>query len=99
MQGWYYVESLLGQQNNRVQTESQITTLDSCFALIGYLQHGVASCEVFSWSTDIHKPTVYRWWWRQMKLKSKTLPIGQCHMQNMWQGTIGKIQNIALLLR
>ena len=29
-----------------------------------------------------------------MKLKSKSLPIGQCHMQNAWQETIGKIQNI-----
>ena len=26
-----------------------------------------------------------------MKLKSKSLPIGQCHMQNAWQGTTGKI--------
>ena len=29
-----------------------------------------------------------------MKLKSKFLPIGQCHMQNASQGTIGKIQII-----
>ena len=25
---------------------------------------------------------------------TQTRPIGQCHMQNAWQGTIGKIQNI-----
>ena len=33
--------------------------MDSCFDLVRSLQHGVASCEVFSWSTDIHKPTIY----------------------------------------
>ena len=55
MQGWYYVESLTGQRHDRVQSESQIATMDSCFDLVGSLQHGVASCEVFSWSTDIHK--------------------------------------------
>ena len=27
--------------------------------------------EVFSWSTEIHILTKYRWWWPQMKLKSK----------------------------
>ena len=48
MQGWYYVESLTGQWHDRVQTESQIATVDSCFDLIGSLQHGVASCEVCS---------------------------------------------------
>ena len=83
MQGWYYVESLKGQRHVRVQTESQIATpVDSCFDLVESLQHGVASCEVFSWSIDIHKPAIYRWWWPQMKLLSKSLPIGQCHMQN-----------------
>ena len=90
MQGWYYVESLTGQWHDRVQTESQIATVDSCFDLIGSLQHGVASCEVCSWLTDIHKPTKCRWWWPQMKLKSKSLPTEQCHMQNAWQGTIGQ---------
>ena len=89
MQGWCCVESLTGQRHDRVQTESQIATVDSCFDLVGSLQHGAASCEVFSWSTDIHKPTICRWWWPQMKLKSKSLPIGQCHMQNAWQGTTG----------
>ena len=68
--------------HDRVQTESQIATVDSSFDLVGSLQHGVASCEVCSWLTDIHKPTKCRWWWPQMKLKSKSLPIGQCHMQN-----------------
>ena len=92
MQGWYYVESLTGQRHGRVQTESQIATVDSCFDLVGSLQHGVASCEVFSCSTDIHKPTICRWWWPKMKLKSKSLPIGQCHMQSAWQGTTGKVR-------
>ena len=32
-----------------------------------------------------------------MKLKSKSLLLGQCHVQNAWQGTIGKIQNIMSL--
>ena len=99
MQGWYYVESLTGQRHDRVQTESQIATVDSCFDLVGPLQHGVASCKVFSWSTDIHKPTICRWWWPQMKLKSKSLPISQCRMQNAWKGTVGKIQNIVSLPR
>ena len=54
-------KSLTGQRHDRVQTESQIATVDSCFDLVGSLQHGVASCEVFSWSTDIHKPTICRW--------------------------------------
>ena len=35
MQGWYYVESLTGQRHDRVQTESQIATVDSCFDLVG----------------------------------------------------------------
>ena len=48
-------------RHDRVQTESQIATVDSCFDLVGSLQHGVASCEVFSCSTDIHKPTICRW--------------------------------------
>ena len=96
-QGWYYIESLKGQGHDRDQTESQIATVDSCFDLVGSLQHGVASCEVFSWSTHIHKPTICGWWWPQMKLRS--LAIGQCHMQNAWKGTIGKIQNIASLQR
>ena len=56
-----YVESLTGQRHDRVQTESEIATVDSCFNLVGSLQHGVASCELFSWSTDIHKPTICRW--------------------------------------
>ena len=46
---WY----ITGQRHDRVQTESQIATVDSCFDLVGSLQRGVASCEVFSWSTDI----------------------------------------------
>ena len=41
-------ESLTGLRHDRVQTESQIATVDSCFDLVGSLQHGVASCEVFS---------------------------------------------------
>ena len=32
----------------------------------------------------IHIPTKCRWRWPQMKLKSKSLLIGQCHMQNAW---------------
>ena len=72
MQGWYYVESLTGQRHDRVQTESQIATVDSWFDLVGSLQHGVESYEIFSWSTDVHKPTICRWWWPQMKLKSKS---------------------------
>ena len=47
-------ESLTGQRHDRVQTESQIATVDSCFDLVGSRQHGVASYEIFSWSADIH---------------------------------------------
>ena len=32
--------------------------------------------EVISWLTDIHILTI-RWWWPQMELESKFLPIGQ----------------------
>ena len=91
--------TLTGQRHDRVQTESQIATVDSCFDLVWSLQHSVASSELFSWSTDIHNPTICIWFSPQMKLKSKSLPIDQCHMQNVWQGTIGKIQNIMLLPR
>ena len=73
MQGWYYVESLTGQRHDRVQTESQIATVDSCFDLVGSPQYGVASCEVFSWSTDSHKPTICRWWWPQIVQAFKLL--------------------------
>ena len=53
MQSWYYVESLTGQRHDRVQTENQIATVDSCFDLVGSRhQHGLASNEVISWSTD-----------------------------------------------
>ena len=38
-----YEESLTGQRHDRVQTESQIATVDSCFDLVGSRQHGVAS--------------------------------------------------------
>ena len=54
MQGWYYVESLTGQRHDSIQTESQIATVDSCFDLVGSLQHVVASCEVFSWSHPLY---------------------------------------------
>ena len=48
MQDWYYVESLTGQRHDRVQTESQIATVNSCFDLFGSLQHCVASCSKYS---------------------------------------------------
>ena len=41
MQGCYYEESLTGQRQDRVQTESQIATVGSCFHLFGPRQHGV----------------------------------------------------------
>ena len=37
---------LTGQRHDRVQTESQIATVDSCFDLVGSLQHGVARNEI-----------------------------------------------------
>ena len=84
----------------RVQTESQIATVDSCFDLVGSLQHGVASCEVFAAGRLIFTNPLYmQLVMTSDELKSKSLPIGQCHMQNAWQGTIGKIQNIASLPR
>ena len=76
----------------------RIATVDSCFDLAGSRQHSVASYEVISWSTDIHIPAKCRWWWSQLKLRSKSLPIGQCHMQNARQETIGKIQNIIIII-
>ena len=44
-------------------------------------------------------PSNCRRWWSQMKLKSKFLQIGQCHLQNSSQRTTGKIQNIMSLPR
>ena len=94
MQGWYYVKSLTGQRHDRVQTESQQlqswTAVSTLLGLVSKLY------EVISWLTDIHILTI-RWWWPQMELESKFLPIGQSHMQNAWQGRTGKIQNIMLL--
>ena len=53
---------LRGKPNGATTRKScQIATVDTCFDLTGSLQHGVASCEVFSWLTDIHKPTICRW--------------------------------------
>lgn len=40
------IESKLKANNN--------ATVDSCFDLVGSRQHGVASYEIFSLSTDIH---------------------------------------------
>ena len=34
-----------------------------------------------------------------MKLKSKSLPIGQCHMPNAWQGTTGNSAIVPLLIQ
>ena len=59
MQGWYYVESLTGQWHDRVQTESQIATVDSCFDLIESLQHGVASCEALSFQRSISLASLF----------------------------------------
>ena len=55
------IESLTGQRHDRVQTESQIATVDRCFDLVESRQHGVASYEVISWLTDIHILTECRW--------------------------------------
>ena len=95
MQGWYYVESLTEHWHDRVQTESQIATVDSCFDLIGSLQHGVASCEVCSWLTDIHRPTKCRWWWPRMKLKSKFLPIW--NFCQIWHWPIGRNLDLSFI--
>ena len=38
---------LTGQWHDRVQTESQIATVDSCFDLIGSLQHGVSQLAAY----------------------------------------------------
>ena len=49
----YNIEDLAGQRHDRVQTERpRIATAESCFDLVGSRQHGVASNEVISWSTD-----------------------------------------------
>ena len=44
MQGWYCVENLTRQRHDRDQTENQqnAATVDSCFELVGFRQHGVA---------------------------------------------------------
>ena len=51
MQGWYYLKSLTGQRHDRVQTESQqLQPWTAVSTLVS--QHGVASYEIFSWSTE-----------------------------------------------
>ena len=54
MQGWYYVESLTGQGNDRAQTESQELQLWTAIStLLGLVSTvSVASNEVISWSFD-----------------------------------------------
>ena len=52
VQGWYYVESLTRQRHDRVQTESQELQQWTAVSTLGSPQHGVASNEVISWSTD-----------------------------------------------
>ena len=84
---------LNGQRHDRVQTESQIATVDSCLDLVGSLQQGVASCEVFSWSTDIHKPTIYM----QMVMTSDETQI-QIPQENHGQ-TMLKMSSISDLKR
>ena len=94
MQGWYYVKSLTGQRHDRVQLKANNCNRGQLFR-----PYWVSSArrsklyEVFSWLTDIHILTM-RWWWPQMELESKFLPIGQCHMQNAYQST-GWILHIA----
>ena len=88
MQGLYYVKSLTGQRHVWVQTESQQlqpwTAVSTLLGLVSTLQQAMkySACRL----TSIYS---LRWWWPQIKLKSKSLPIGQCHMQNAWQRTIG----------
>ena len=53
MQGWSHVKSLTEQRHDRIQTESQeIATADSYLDLVESRQHGVASDDVISWTTD-----------------------------------------------
>ena len=48
MQGWLLRSKLNG-------TLTRVQTVDSCFDLVGYRQHGVASIAVMGWSTT-YKP-------------------------------------------
>ena len=56
MQGWYYVESLTGQQQDRVQTENQElqpwTAVSTLLGLVSTFFVASSSDEVISWSTD-----------------------------------------------
>ena len=53
LQCWYYVKSSTGQRHdNNPNWKPRITIADSRFDLVGSRQHGVASSEVISWSTD-----------------------------------------------
>ena len=92
MQGWYCVESLTGQRHDRVQTESQIATVDSCFDLVRSLQHSVASCEVFSCSTE-YSQTHYM----QMVMTSdETQNPNLCQLANVTSKTRDKGQQESL---
>ena len=53
MQGWYYEESLTGQRHNRVQTESQIATVDSCFDLVARCSK-LWSIQLVDWYSQAH---------------------------------------------
>ena len=53
------MKSLTGQRHDRLKANNcnmkanKSATVDSCFDLVGSRQHGVASYEIFSLSTDI----------------------------------------------
>ena len=79
MQGWYYVVTGATTWKSP-NCKARIAIVHSCFDLVESRLHGVASYEVISWLTDIHKPTKCRRWWPQMKLKSK---INLCQLTNV----------------
>ena len=90
MQGWYYVESLTGQWHDRVQTESQIATVDRdpiCCSFFTWFGHdfpaGQFVCSQFPYRSN---DTIF---W--------IFPIVPCHAFCKWHWPIGKDLDLSFI--
>ena len=78
------------QRHDRIQTESQIATADSCFRPCWVSSARCSKLWVFSWSTDIHKPTV-------CNTIFSIFPIVPSHAFCMWHWPIGKDSDLSFI--
>ena len=81
---------LNGQRHEGPNWKPRITIVDSCVDLGGSRQHGVASNEVISWSTD--HPYPLNGDGVDLRRNSNPNLCRLANMQNAWQRTTGKIQ-------